>query len=65
MILDNCLIGFAISPAAVKKATKVSASKVIPSDEPKAKYATKERDIETKNWIIGVAKLLVASSLRF
>ena len=47
--------------AAFRSAYKVS----VTSDEPKAKYATKERDIETKNWIIGVAKLLVASSFRF
>ena len=64
-MLDNCLIGFAIKPAAVKNATKVSASSVIPNEEPNAKYATKERDIETRNWIIGVARLFVASSFRF
>ena len=36
-IFDNCLIGFAIKPAAVKNATNVSASNEIPNLAPNAK----------------------------
>ena len=64
-IFDNCLTGLAIRPAAVKNATKVSASKLMPSCEPRAKYATSERDTDTRIWILGVAKVPVASNLRF
>ena len=63
--LESCLIGLAIRPAAVKKATKVSASRDMPNWEPKAKKATSDSDIETSIWIIGVARFPVASSFKF
>ena len=48
LIFDNCLIGFAIKPAAVKKATKVSASSDMPNCAHSAKYATIDKEIDTR-----------------
>ena len=64
-ILVNCLIGFAMRPAAVKNATKVSASSLIDNPCSKAIYATNAREKDIRIWTIGVAKELVASNLRF
>ena len=47
LILESDLIGFAIKPAAVKKATKDSGSRLIPILFPNAKYAISDKETET------------------